>query len=63
MKDFIMKHPILTFLLADTLIAGLFNTIRAFAPNQAPVASTEEEPENDAEDDLLNRIESKEETK
>ena len=31
MKEFALKHPILTFLLADTLISGLFGTIRAFA--------------------------------
>ena len=33
MKEFALKHPIITFLLVDGIITGLFNTIRAFAPN------------------------------
>jgi hypothetical protein len=34
MKEFALKHPILTFLLADALICGVFNTIRSFAPKK-----------------------------
>ena len=62
MKEFIMKHPIITFLLADALLTGLFNTIRAFAPNQAAVSSGEEEKQDDAEGELIQHIDSKEET-
>ena len=38
MKEFALKHPILTFLLADSLICGIVNTIRAFAPKKAAPA-------------------------
>ena len=38
MKEWILKHPIMTFLLADTAIAGVINlvkyTVAAFAPNR-----------------------------
>ena len=61
MKEFVMKHPIITFLLADALLTGLFNTIRAFAPNQA-ASSGEEEKQDDAEEELIQHIDSKEET-
>jgi hypothetical protein len=41
MKEWIMKHPILTFLLADSLICGVLNTIRSFAPKNTAPASEE----------------------
>lgn len=59
MKEFMLKHPILTFLLADSLIAGLFNTIRAFAPKNP---EAEKEENDDPEKDLAKSIENKEET-
>lgn len=31
MKEFVMKHPIITFLLADSLIAGVVNSIKYVA--------------------------------
>lgn len=38
MKEWILKHPIMTFLLADTAIAAVANifkfTVAAFAPNR-----------------------------
>ena len=72
MKDFIMKHPIITFLLADAFMTGLFNTIRAFAPNgekaeaedgEKSVSDPEDEDKSvsDPEEDLVQHI-SKEET-
>lgn len=48
MKEWIMKHPILTFLLVDGAIAGLFKTIAAFAPKQEDIPkedALEEDPE------------------
>ena len=39
MKEWALKHPILTFLLVDNVIFGLLNTIRAFAPKQMAPAS------------------------
>lgn len=59
MKDFIMKHPIITFLLADAFMTGLFNTIRAFAPKNP---ESEKEKDEDPEEDLAKSIENKEET-
>lgn len=59
MKEFMLKHPILTFLLADSLIAGLFNTIRAFAPKNP---EAEKEENDDPEEGLAKSIENKEET-
>lgn len=59
MKDFIMKHPIITFLLADAFMTGLFNTIRAFAPKNP---EAEKEENDDPEGDLAKSIENKEET-
>ena len=41
MKEWIMKHPILTFLLAGSLIGDVLNTIRAFAPKKTAPASEE----------------------
>ena len=38
MKEFVLKHPVMTFLLVDSLIVGLFNTIAAFAPGRANTA-------------------------
>lgn len=35
MKEFALKHPILTFLLASTLVSEVLGTIRAFAPGKA----------------------------
>lgn len=43
MKEFALKHPIITFLLVDGIITGLFNTIRAFAPNSDTHDSGESE--------------------
>lgn len=43
MKEFALKHPILTFLLASTLVSEVLGTIRAFAPGNA------EAEEKDAE--------------
>lgn len=65
MKDFIMKHPIITFLLADAFMTGLFNTIRAFAPKNPEAEKEEDEddrPAVDPEGDLAKSIENKEET-
>lgn len=63
MKDFIMKHPIITFLLADAFMTGLFNTIRAFAPkNPEANPEAEKEEDEDPEKDLAKSIENKEET-
>lgn len=63
MKEWILKHPILTFLLADSLIAGLFNTIRAFTPKTEDVPK-EEAAEEDPEANLKVQIEAnKEESK
>ena len=70
MKEWIMKHPILTFLLVDGALSGIFNTIRAFAPVSTTVetettVTTEEkaqdEDENDNEAALQKQIENKEE--
>lgn len=63
MKEWILKHPILTFLLVDGAITGLFNTIRAFAPKQED-APKEEVAEEDPEANLKVQIEAnKEESK
>lgn len=51
MKEFALKHPIITFLLVDGIIAGLFNTIRAFAPNSA--AQTVDESGATEEDEAV----------
>ena len=51
MKEFALKHPIITFLLVDGIITGLFNTIRAFAPNN--VAQTVDESEATEEDEAV----------
>lgn len=56
MKEWIMKHPILTFLLVDGAVTGLFKTIRAFAPNQEDIPK-----EETTEDDTVE--ENKEESK
>lgn len=65
MKEFALKHPIITFLLVDGLLTGLFRTIQAFAPNGEKAEdekSEEDKSENDPEEDLAQHI-SKEETK
>lgn len=63
MKEWALKHPILTFLLVDGLITGVLKTISAFSPrakdgkeNDA-VEMTVEVPEIEVE------VEDKEETK
>lgn len=48
MKEFALKHPILTFLLVSTLVSEVLGTIRAFAPGNAEADCTAEvtvEPE------------------
>lgn len=61
MKEFIIKHPIITFLLADTLICGVVNLgtniARAFASKgrstEAPVQEkTEEDDANEPSGDI-----------
>ena len=37
MKEFALKHPILTFLLVGTLVSEVMGTIRAFAPGTTEV--------------------------
>ena len=59
MKEWIMKHPILTFLLVDGAVTGLFKTIRAFAPNQEDIPK-EEATDNDSDASIE---ENKEESK
>ena len=73
MKEWILKHPILTFLLVDGALTGIFNTIRAFAPVTTTVTTettvttkeeksqAEDEDENDNEATLRKQIENKEE--
>ena len=65
MKEWILKHPILTFLLVDGAMTGIFNTIRAFAPSATVTTeeekAAEEADENDNESILQRQIESKEE--
>lgn len=48
MKEFMLKHPIITFLLGCTLISEVMGTIRAFAPNRTEVTV---EPETEIETD------------
>lgn len=48
MKEFAMKHPILTFLIADALIGGVVSIVRALSGNPLVcynVEDTEEESE------------------
>lgn len=47
MKEFALKHPILTFFLCDTLICGVVNVLSAFASGRKKNA--EEPKEEDAE--------------
>lgn len=49
MKEFALKHPILTFLLVDTLIAAVTNTIRAFARDDKTEATEDTETETKEE--------------
>ena len=54
MKEFALKHPILTFLLASTLVSEVLGTIRAFAPGRMEADCTAEvtvEPEIEIETD------------
>ena len=63
MKEFALKHPILTFLLVDGVIAGLFRTIQAFAPNgESNGEKTEEEDKSvaDPEEGLVQQIDKEE---
>ena len=63
MKEFAMKHPIITFLLVDGLLTGLFRTIQAFAQNGEKAEDNDgEKSVEDPEEDLAQHI-SKEETK
>lgn len=63
MKEWILKHPILTFLLADSVITGLFKTISLFAPKREDIPK-EEASEEDPEANLTVQIEAnKEESK
>lgn len=50
MKEWAIKHPILTFLLADTIVAGIVNVIIAFAGPKAQVIEVEE-TENESEEE------------
>lgn len=59
MKEFAMKHPILTFLLVDGVIAGLFRTIQAFAPSSEK-AEDEEKSVADPEEGLVQQIDKEE---
>jgi len=66
MKEWILKHPILTFLLVDGAMTGIFNTIRAFAPaatvtTEEGEKAEEETDKNDNEAALQKQIENKEE--
>lgn len=52
MKEFALKHPIITFLFGCTLISEVMGTIRAFAPNRTEADVTTEvtvEPEIEIE--------------
>lgn len=40
MKEFALKHPILTFLLASTLVSEVLGTIRSFAPGNSEAEAT-----------------------
>lgn len=67
MKEWALKHPILTFLILD----GIIGTIRAFAPGSkttyirstTKTDSDSPEEEEDQEETLQKQIEHKEETK
>lgn len=54
MKEFILKHPIISFLLADSIITGVFNTVKyvsaCFAKNnvvEVMEGEKHDEPAND----------------
>ena len=59
MKEFALKHPILTFLLVDGIVAGLSQTIRAFAPGSEK-AEEEDKPAVDPEENLAQQIDKEE---
>ena len=63
MKEWIMKHPILTFLLADSLICGVLNTIRAFAPKEVTVGVDGSDIDVEIEDEDDGHTIGKEESK
>lgn len=49
MKEWALKHPIMTFLLVDSLITGILKTINAFAPKKTVCPAAEDGGEkNDA---------------
>lgn len=50
MKEWMLKHPIMTFLLADTLITGVLKCIACFSPNYKV---EEEEKEEKADPGIL----------
>lgn len=45
MKEWALKHPILTFLLVDGLITGVLKTINAFAPKKTVSPAAEDAAE------------------
>lgn len=61
MKEWALKHPILTFLILD----GIICTIRAFAPGSKTtyIRSTTKTDGDSPEETLQKQIEHKEETK
>jgi hypothetical protein len=70
MKEWALKHPILTFLILD----GIIGTIRAFAPGNKTIrvwsttktdgdSPEEKEEKEDQEETLQKQIEHKEDTK
>lgn len=72
MKEWALKHPIMTFLLVDSLITGVLKTINAFAPKKTVCPAAEAEDggeENDAVEvtvevpEIEVEVEDKEETK
>ena len=54
MKEWALKHPVMTFLLADTAIAGIVNVcklvIAAFSKNNISEVSEEEKQDEPAGD-------------
>lgn len=60
MKEFCLKHPIITFLLADSLIAGAYKTIcfvascfgKADVTEETSIETTVEEDANESDNDI-----------
>lgn len=70
MKEWALKHPIMTFLLVDGLITGILKTVNAFAPKKTDSPAAEDGGEkNDAVEvtvevpEIEVEVEDKEETK